>query len=99
MMYSDATSARNVAPSMLLAVVHPVPDNTTVVANQIPVHMNHAWPAQIRIHDNNTAPLSPNSKSNIHACNNQNNHDKAIASRNNKSADPWARAYRCPGNV
>ena len=33
------------APSMLLAVVHPVPGNTTVVANQIPVHMNHAWPA------------------------------------------------------
>ena len=33
------------APSMLLAVVHPVPGNTTVVANQIPVHMNHALPA------------------------------------------------------
>ena len=33
------------APSMLLAVVHPVPVNTTVVANQTSVHMNHAWPA------------------------------------------------------
>ena len=33
------------APSMLLVAVHPVPGNTTVVANQIPVHMNYAWPA------------------------------------------------------
>ena len=30
---------------MLLAVVHAVPGNTRVVANLIPVHMNHAWPA------------------------------------------------------
>ena len=52
------------APSILLAVVHLVPGNTTVVASQSPVHRNHAWPALPNT--DQTAPLgNPNGEAGV----------------------------------